>query len=729
MTKMVIQSLAESASCLDDVAEERSPTHDFLVADEPSSTSPAPSTSSSPLRTKAACKAYDEPLDVSIQRKQDERHSEDEVETQPRQWSPTSYPVPFQRMSSLRIPHSPESEQEAPINLEVPKKPWYNMSKGIIPSNNHYAEDQPIDFSKKKPKDNPLMMLKQHPRYKKLMVEKFNKNFLISLLKMDHMGERQRRINMVRYIKTHFGKVKSNGCSNGGAPKQNGQHQQGATGGSGGIGFPGVPSGGGSTGGSSHSSRSNSTDQEDSFNSVDSTLNYMEFDFADSSSKKFLVDNPDYNPMNILESVTFKNDPDQPQLETPKPPDLNAIDQDTVTLMQMAVPDPYDSFRDIDTDFGPVSLYEDFNLENLNLTNFETLTSQQQQQQIQPRLQQQQQQLYPQQQQQQQQQQHQQQLTALSMSHLGNPSQPQQLQSRWPTQQLNQNHLPFQPFGPETSIAIREPAAHREEERFTYIKEEVLPNLAAEPKVDTEAFCFPSPMSPVVNNNNKPMKGSPPGSSSRKKSTSGYTDEEEDLLSVNDLQQRILILQQRHGIPQDAHLELINGGHGIKNPMVSDVPEKKESEKLPPMRCENDPSRFACRTCGKTFGLARLLNRHMKCHSDAKRYLCTFCGKGFNDTFDLKRHTRTHTGNLQLCIILLHSANPLLLAGVRPYRCHHCEKSFTQRCSLESHCLKVHGVNHQYEYKQRRSKVRTLVMSWHLMTRHLMQQHPHKAES
>ena len=232
------------------------------------------------------------------------------------------------------------------------------------------------------------------------------------------------------------------------------------------------------------------------------------------------------------------------------------------------------------------------------------------------------------------------------MSHLGNPSQPQQLQSRWPTQQLNQNHLPFQPFGPETSIAIREPAAHREEERFTYIKEEVLPNLAAEPKVDTEAFCFPSPMSPVVNNNNKPMKGSPPGSSSRKKSTSGYTDEEEDLLSVNDLQQRILILQQRHGIPQDAHLELINGGHGIKNPMVSDVPEKKESEKLPPMRCENDPSRFACRTCGKTFGLARLLNRHMKCHSDAKRYLCTFCGKGFNDTFDLKRHTRTHTGTI-----------------------------------------------------------------------------------
>ncbi|KAB7496041.1 hypothetical protein Anas_10045 [Armadillidium nasatum] len=42
---------------------------------------------------------------------------------------------------------------------------------------------------------------------------------------------------------------------------------------------------------------------------------------------------------------------------------------------------------------------------------------------------------------------------------------------------------------------------------------------------------------------------------------------------------------------------------------------------------------------------------------------------------------------------------------VRPYKCNLCEKSFTQRCSLESHCLKVHGVQHSYAYKERRSKV------------------------
>ncbi len=47
----------------------------------------------------------------------------------------------------------------------------------------------------------------------------------------------------------------------------------------------------------------------------------------------------------------------------------------------------------------------------------------------------------------------------------------------------------------------------------------------------------------------------------------------------------------------------------------------------------------------------------------------------------------------------------VFFSGVRPYKCNLCEKSFTQRCSLESHCLKVHGVAHQYEYKQRRSKV------------------------
>ncbi|OZC11376.1 zinc finger, C2H2 type [Onchocerca flexuosa] len=130
-------------------------------------------------------------------------------------------------------------------------------------------------------------------------------------------------------------------------------------------------------------------------------------------------------------------------------------------------------------------------------------------------------------------------------------------------------------------------------------------------------------------------------------------------------------------------VEWINGGYGVKNPML-------QSYRIPDINATpapaSEPGLLTCRICGKKFALQRLLNRHAKCHSEIKRYLCTFCGKGFNDTFDLKRHTRTHT-------------------GVRPYKCDQCEKSFTQRCSLESHLRKVHGTQHNYGYKERRSKI------------------------
>jgi len=181
-----------------------------------------------------------------------------------------------------------------------------------------------------------------------------------------------------------------------------------------------------------------------------------------------------------------------------------------------------------------------------------------------------------------------------------------------------------------------------------------------------------------------------------------------------------------------SNIEFVNGGHGIKNPLIissnpnsnasspgscgslSPVPLVPQTSSLTPSMPisvpDDDP--LKCPVCCKKFTLARLLNRHLKCHSDVKRYLCTFCGKGFNDTFDLKRHTRTHT-------------------GVRPYRCGHCDKSFTQRCSLESHTLKVHGVAHDYAYKERRNKMyvceecgnTTAQPEHHYM--HLKAQHPY----
>lgn len=177
--------------------------------------------------------------------------------------------------------------------------------------------------------------------------------------------------------------------------------------------------------------------------------------------------------------------------------------------------------------------------------------------------------------------------------------------------------------------------------------------------------------------------------------------------SVPPVQLRLSILQQQLGIPDSCPIEFVNGGHGIKNPLINNndrldsMDMSCDDSHLSARDCTSSSTnntttqlptsptadnRFVCSICSKVFSLQRLLNRHMKCHSDVKRYLCTFCGKGFNDTFDLKRHTRTHT-------------------GVRPYKCNHCEKSFTQRCSLESHTLKVHGIQHKYAYKERRTKV------------------------
>ncbi|CAI9740610.1 finger 200-like [Octopus vulgaris] len=42
---------------------------------------------------------------------------------------------------------------------------------------------------------------------------------------------------------------------------------------------------------------------------------------------------------------------------------------------------------------------------------------------------------------------------------------------------------------------------------------------------------------------------------------------------------------------------------------------------------------------------------------------------------------------------------------VRPFKCELCGKSFTQRCSLESHGRKVHGQSVSYGHKERRTKL------------------------
>ena len=176
-------------------------------------------------------------------------------------------------------------------------------------------------------------------------------------------------------------------------------------GGSGGIGssssygggFTGV---GNSGGGSLHSSRSSSTDNEDggSLGGFDddegagTAVDFdLDFEFAESATRKWIADNPDLNPLKVLDHLQLRPDlsppppPNGSLSEVQKPPDLAAMDRDTATFLQLAVPvpDPTQTFLDIGTDFGPISMYEDdpFNLEQLVPSTFSMEPQQQQQQQ------------------------------------------------------------------------------------------------------------------------------------------------------------------------------------------------------------------------------------------------------------------------------------------------------------------------------------------------------------
>ncbi|XP_076446007.1 uncharacterized protein LOC143283673 [Babylonia areolata] len=132
-------------------------------------------------------------------------------------------------------------------------------------------------------------------------------------------------------------------------------------------------------------------------------------------------------------------------------------------------------------------------------------------------------------------------------------------------------------------------------------------------------------------------------------------------------------------------VEMVNGGYGFKNPILTQTAPSAHSEQNMATDARTQEGEFRCQVCDKRFRIQRLLTRHMKCHSEVKRFLCSICRKGFNDTFDLKRHTRTHT-------------------GVKPFKCQ-CGKAFTQRCSLESHERKVHGHVLPFAYKERRTKL------------------------
>ena len=67
-----------------------------------------------------------------------------------------------------------------------------------------------------------------------------------------------------------------------------------------------------------------------------------------------------------------------------------------------------------------------------------------------------------------------------------------------------------------------------------------------------------------------------------------------------------------------------------------------------------------------------LLRASLNLGRPRKIHTCRHCGKHFGNKTDKLRHERIHTGE-------------------KPYTCEICGKSFTQKGSMNSHILIVHG--------------------------------------
>ena len=512
----------------------------------------------SPVRTLAAKKYFDEPLDISIQRKAIE-NTDDEPRAPHERYHPYSRP------------------QEGPINLQVQRKLNYTDHQSHVSK----VQDQPVDFSKKRAEPRLISVdtFKRHYQ--------FQRNLLVILLQNINRNPAHGK-NIVKYLKTSCEKVKSRGCSGGknGTPNQGGGHgqsgnQAGGGGGSGGGYNSSGPSNNSSnsTGGSPHSSRSSSTDEGNNLFDVSETdFDNIDFDFNESATRKWITDNSDLSPLKVLDHISFKPDPapDQHHQDQPKPPDLSTLDRDTASILQLAVPvpDPSSTFLDIGTDFGPVSFYEDdpFNLEQLvpstfNLNNVNNMNNSNNSSSAhhQP--------LYPVHHQNNnshhQQQQHQ--PTILNLNNSSNVILQQHNNSRHQAPQHHSQHqqqakltqlemtspINFTSFLPDNNInnITRHAVDNQNQNQMKYaVKTEPPPPPQQQqhccyPQIKEEVpmgyhgdGVYPSPASPSPQQSGAggKMRTSP----QRKKSTSSSNDEE-DLLNVPSLQMRIQILQQR----------------------------------------------------------------------------------------------------------------------------------------------------------------------------------------
>ncbi|XP_022210007.1 zinc finger and BTB domain-containing protein 24-like [Drosophila obscura] len=133
--------------------------------------------------------------------------------------------------------------------------------------------------------------------------------------------------------------------------------------------------------------------------------------------------------------------------------------------------------------------------------------------------------------------------------------------------------------------------------------------------------------------------------------------------------------------------------HGVKVPQSNSKAVPKERQQ---------PQRFFCETCDKSYVSKYALAWHVKSHAEANAFKCKLCDKSYNAPAMLKQHERVHKERPLQCDVCLKGfyqrtklkAHKLIHSGERPHRCELCNVHFRYKTNLKTHeNTKMHQEN------------------------------------